>query len=121
MKYNYKDKQREINLQKEDFQSALELLLKIDQHLDKYKDKGLVTEIRNILRFGQPEEPKKPLSVKEINQALDDIFPVGTILYPEFGNAPKVTETFGTWEKIPYAHWFDGIQVHEYVLYKRVK
>ena len=25
------------------------------------------------------------------------------------------------WENIPYATWFDGIQVHEYVLYKRVK
>lgn len=121
MKYKYKDKQREINLPKEDFQSALELLLKIDQHLDKYKDKGLVTEIRNILRFGQPEEPRQPMTQEEINKALDEIFPIGTILYPEFGKAPKVTETFGTWEKIPYATWFDGIQVHEYVLYKRVK
>lgn len=121
MKYNYKDKQREINLPKEDFHSALELLLKIDQHLDKYKDKGLVTEIRNILRFGQPEEPKKPITQNEMYKAFDEIFPVGTILYPELGKAPKVTETFGTWKKIPYASWFDGIQMHEHFLYKRVK
>lgn len=121
MKYNYKNKQREINLPKEDFQSALELLLKIDQHLDKYKDKGLVTEIKNILKYGTPEKPRQPMTQDEINKALEEIFPIGTILYPEFGKAPKVTETFGTWEKIPYATWFDGIQVHEYVLYKRVK
>lgn len=121
MTYTYYNKQREINLKSETFQDALELLLKIDSHLDKYKDKGLVKEIHNIMKYGSPVEPKAPISQEEIYAIFDEIFPVGTILYPENGRQPRVSESFGEWEKIPYATWFDGIKKIEYFLYKRVK
>lgn len=121
MKYNYKDKQREINLPKEDFQSALELLLKIDSHLDKYKDKGLVTEIKNILKYGTPEKPRQPLSQKEMDLVFDQIFPIGTILTPIDNKPPKVVETFGVWEKLVVARYKILGDEHEVFYYKRVK